>query len=109
MSSMTAARLLRTSAAQMAAGMVVFAGSGYAFVVLAGRALPKDQATLATSVYFLVNVIGPGVFFALEQVASRTTAAGLATGVELGAVARRAYRSGLKLLAAVMAGMGALA
>jgi len=109
MSTIAPLRALRTPAAQMAAGMMVFAGSGYAFVVLAGRALPKDQATLATSVYFLVNVIGPGVFFALEQVASRTTAAALATGGELGAVARRAYRSGLKLLAAVMAGMGVLA
>ena len=106
---MTPLRVLRTPAAQMAAGMMVFAGSGYAFVVLAGRALPKDQATLATSVYFLVNVIGPGVFFALEQVASRTTAAALATGGDLGPVARRAYRSGLRLLAADMVGMAALA
>ena len=106
---MTPMRLLRTPAAQMAAGMMVFAGSGYAFVVLAGRALPKDQATLATSVYFLVNVIGPGVFFALEQVASRTTAAALATGGNLRPVTRRAYRSGLRLLAAVLVGLAALA
>ena len=106
---MAPSRALRTPAAQMAAGMMVLAASGYAFVVLAGRALPKDQATLATSVYFLVNVVGPGVFFALEQVASRTTAAALATGGELGLVARRAYRSGLKLLAAEMVGLGALA
>jgi O-antigen/teichoic acid export membrane protein len=109
MSTVTAARVLRTPAAQMATGMVVFAGSGYAFVVLAGRSLPKDQATLATSVYFLVNVIGPGIFFAVEQVASRTTAAALATGGELGPVTRRAYRSGLRLLAAVMVILGALA
>lgn len=93
----------------MAAGMLVFAAAGYAFVVLAGRVLPKDQATLATSVYFLVNVVGPGIFFALEQVASRTTAAALATGGELGSVARRAYRTGLKLLAAVIVGLLALA
>jgi O-antigen/teichoic acid export membrane protein len=93
----------------MAAGMLVFAAAGYAFVVLAGRVLPRDQATLATSVYFLVNVVGPGIFFALEQVASRTTAAALATGGELGPVARRAYRTGLKLLAAVIVGLLALA
>jgi hypothetical protein len=92
----------------MAAGMLVFAAAGYAFVVLAGRVLPKDQATLATSVYFLVNVVGPGVFFALEQVASRTTAAALVTGGELGAVARRAYRTGLRLLAAELLGLAAL-
>lgn len=109
MSTIAPLRALRTPAAQMAAGMMVFAGSGYAFVVLAGRSLPKDQATLATSVYFLVNVIGPGVFFALEQVASRTTAATLATGGDLSPVARRAYRSGLRLLAVVIAGMAALA
>jgi O-antigen/teichoic acid export membrane protein len=102
-------RALGAPAAQMAAGMMVFAASGYAFLVLAGRALPKDQATLATSVYFLVNVVGPGIFFALEQVASRTTAAALATGGDLGTVARRAYRSSLRLLAAVMVGLGALA
>ena len=106
---MAALRALRTPAAQMVAGMMVFAGSGYAFVVLAGRELPKDQATLATSVYFLVNVVGPGVFFATEQVTSRTTAAALATGGELGPVARRAYRSGLRLLVAVMVGLGAMA
>jgi O-antigen/teichoic acid export membrane protein len=93
----------------MTAGMMVFAASGYAFVVLAGRALPKDQATLATSVYFLVNVVGPGVFFALEQEASRTTSAAVATGGDLRAVARRAYRSGLRLLAAVVVGLAALA
>jgi O-antigen/teichoic acid export membrane protein len=102
-------RALGAPAAQMAAGMMVFAASGYAFLVLAARALPKDQATLATSVYFLVNVVGPGIFFALEQVASRTTAAALATGGDLGTVARRAYRSSLRLLAAVMVGLGALA
>jgi hypothetical protein len=102
-------RALGTPAAQMAAGMMVFAASGYAFLVLAGRVLPKDQATLATSVYFLVNVVGPGIFFALEQVASRTTAAALATGFDLGAAAHRAYRSSLRLLLAVLAGLVALA
>lgn len=102
-------RAIRTPAAQMAAGMIVFAGSGYVFVVLAGRALPKDQATLATSVYFLVNVVGPGTFFALEQVASRTTSAALASGEPAGAVTARAYRSGLKLLAATVAVLALLA
>jgi O-antigen/teichoic acid export membrane protein len=109
MPTMSPLRALRSPAAQMAAGMMVFAGSGYAFVVLAGRALPKDQATLATSVYFLANVVGPGLFFALEQAASRTTSATIATGGALGPVVRRTYRSGLRLLTAIMIGLTALA
>lgn len=89
--------------------MLVFAASGYGFVVLAGRTLPKGEATLANSLYFLVNVVGPGIFFAIEQIANREASAAGVTGTSLGAIARRSYTSGLKLLSVVAVGLVALA
>lgn len=93
----------------MTAGMLVFAASGYGFVVLAGRTLPKSEATLANSLYFLVNVVGPGIFFAIEQITNREASAAGVTGMSQGGIVRRSYTSGLKLLAVVAIALAALA
>jgi O-antigen/teichoic acid export membrane protein len=87
----------------MAGGLLVFGIAGYAFVALTGRALTKSEANLAISFYFLVNVVGPGIFAALEQVASRATSRALAGGQPLGAALHRVRRAGVGLVGAVTA------
>lgn len=85
----------------MAAGLLVFGIAGYVFVALTGRTLTQSEANLAIAFYFLVNVVGPGVFYALEQVTSRSTSRALAAGAELGPALRRARRAGVGLVLAV--------
>jgi O-antigen/teichoic acid export membrane protein len=87
----------------MAGGLLVFGIAGYAFVALTGRTLTKSEANLAISFYFLVNVVGPGIFAALEQVASRATSRALAAGLPLGPALHRVRRAGAGLAGAVMA------
>src|SRR2546429_5046508 len=87
----------------MAGGLLVFGIAGYAFVAVTGRELPKAEANLAITFYFLVNVVGPGIFAALEQVTSRATSRALAAGEPLGPALHRARRAGAGLVAAVMA------
>lgn len=87
----------------MAGGLLVFGVAGYAFVTLTGRDLPKGEANLAITFYFLVNVVGPGIFAALEQVTSRATSAALAAGEPVHVALRRARRAGVGLVAVVMA------
>src|SRR5262245_28646413 len=87
----------------MAGGLLVFGVAGYAFVTLTGRDLPKGEANLAITFYFLVNVVGPGIFAALEQVTSRATSAALAAGEPVHLALHRARRAGVGLVAVVMA------
>ncbi len=87
----------------MVAGLGVFGLAGYLFVALTGHTLATDQANLTVVLYFLVNVIGPGVFAALEQVASRAMSTATASGHSLGPVIRRVARSGAGLVAVVTA------
>lgn len=52
-------------------GLVLLGISAYAFLALAGHALaPREYAAVA-SLYLLIAVLGPGVFAAVEQQASR--------------------------------------
>jgi O-antigen/teichoic acid export membrane protein len=94
---------------QMALGLLVFGVAGYAFVALTGRTLSKSEANLAISFYFLVNVVGPGIFAALEQVASRATSRALAGGLPLGPALRRVRVAGAGLVGAVTAAVLLLA
>ena len=66
----------------MTAGLGLFGLAGYVFVALTGHALPRGEANLAIAFYFLVNVVGPGIFYALEQVTSRSVS-GPGTSTEL--------------------------
>lgn len=84
---------------QMGAGLGVLGVSGYVFLALVGHTLPKDQATAVQSLYFLANIVGPGVFAGLEQETSRSTAASLALGKPLVPVMRRAGNHAAGVLA----------
>ncbi|HEU5471779.1 MAG TPA: hypothetical protein VFV67_14095 [Actinophytocola sp.] len=94
-------RRLVAPSLQMGAGLVVFGIAGYVFVALTGRTLPKAEANLALAFYFVVNVAGPGVFAALEQVASRSTSRALAAGRPVGPELRKVLRAGAILVAVV--------
>ena len=96
--SMTLRRFFSPSV-QMAVGLAVFGLAGYLFVALTGHTLSTDQANLAVTLYFVVNVIGPGIFAALEQVTSRAVASGQAVR----SVVRRVSASGAGLAAVVVA------
>ena len=97
------ARRLFSPPVQMAAGLGVFGLAGYVFVALTGHTLDTDQANLAVTFYFLVNVIGPGIFAALEQVASRAATSAVSSGAALTPVVGRVFRSAAALVAVVVA------
>lgn len=89
----------------MAAGLGVFGLAGYAFVTLTSRTLSTSEALHATSFYFVINVVGPGIFFALEQVTSRSVSAAVASGLALRPVVRKMCLGGAALAGIVMAGV----
>ncbi len=89
----------------MAAGLGVFGLAGYLFVTLTGRTLTTGEALRATNFYFVVNVVGPGIFFALEQVTSRSVSAAVASGHALRPVVRKMCIGGASLVGVVMAGL----
>jgi O-antigen/teichoic acid export membrane protein len=82
------------TAAHLAVGLGVLGAAGYAFVAVVGHVFhgPADAGALNAliSLYMLVNIIGPGVFAALEQETSRAVSAAAARGEPLRPVARRA-------------------
>ncbi len=82
------------TAAHLAVGLGVLGAAGYAFVAVVGHVFhdPADAGALNAliSLYMLVNIIGPGVFAALEQETSRAVSAAAAHGEPLRPVARRA-------------------
>ena len=82
------------TAAHLAVGLGVLGAAGYAFVAVVGHVFhgPADAGALNAliSLYMLVNIIGPGVFAALEQETSRAVSASAARGEPLRPVARRA-------------------
>lgn len=103
---MTPARRLGT-AAHLAAGLGVLGAAGYAFVAVVGHVFhgPADAGALSAliSLYMLVNIIGPGVFAALEQETSRAVSSAAARGEPLRPVARRAAVLALWSFAALVA------
>jgi O-antigen/teichoic acid export membrane protein len=82
------------AAVHLAAGLGVLGAAGYAFVAVVGHVFegPVDAGALNAliSLYMLVNIIGPGVFAALEQETSRAVSAAAARGEPLRPVAHRA-------------------
>lgn len=75
----------------MGLGLVGLAG--YVFVAVVGRVFagPTNAADLSalTSLYLLINIIGPGLFAAVEPELSRAVSAQLAAGEPVRPVARR--------------------
>lgn len=103
---MTGAGRLGT-AAHLAAGLGVLGAAGYAFVAVVGHVFdgPADAGALNAliSLYMLVNIIGPGVFAALEQETSRAVSTAAARGEPLRPIARRAGVLALWSLGALIA------
>lgn len=86
----------------MAGGLALVGAAGYGFVALAGHTLAPAAAAALASLYLMVNIIGPGVFSALEQETSRSVSSEAAAGRGIGAVARHAWLLAAALLAAVL-------
>ncbi|HEV7646641.1 MAG TPA: hypothetical protein VGP26_00615 [Actinophytocola sp.] len=82
-------------------GLALVGAAGYAFVALTGHTLPPADAAAAASVYLMVNIIGPGLFSALEQETSRSVSAEIAAGRDPGRITRNAAL----LAAATLAGV----
>jgi O-antigen/teichoic acid export membrane protein len=82
------------TAAHLGAGLGVLGAAGYAFVAVVGHvfATPAQAGALNAliSLYLLVNLIGPGIFAALEQETSRAVSAASARGESVRSIARRA-------------------
>src|SRR5829696_5573801 len=94
---------------QMILGLGVFGLAGYVYVAVNGAVVADREANLAIAFYFIVNVVGPGIFYALEQVTSRATSSARAAGRPLRAALRRAGAAGAGLVATVVAGLLLLA
>lgn len=88
----------------MSGGTLLVGVAGYAFIALAGNTLPPADAAAVASFYMLVNILGPGVFMALEQETNRATSSG--GGRAPGLVVRRAAARGAGLLGAVLVVLG---
>ncbi|HYH28900.1 MAG TPA: hypothetical protein VD903_00825 [Pseudonocardia sp.] len=75
----------------LTAGLGVFGIAGYAFVSIIGYAFADDPAAVGalTSFYLLMNIIGPGLFAALEPETSRAVSASLTVGAPIRPVVRR--------------------
>ncbi|MFG1924789.1 lipopolysaccharide biosynthesis protein [Cryptosporangium sp. NPDC048952] len=88
---MTWARLraLLGSAASVGAGYLVLGGAGYLFLAVASRTFDETAYSALTSVYLLVNIIGPGLFAAVEQETSRNVSTRLARGEDPRPVVRQ--------------------
>jgi O-antigen/teichoic acid export membrane protein len=89
-------------AAMMGGGLLVVGIAGYGFIALSGRTLSTADAAAVSSLYLMINIIGPGVFVALEQETSRSVSAELARGGHATPVARRALTLAGGLLAGVL-------
>jgi O-antigen/teichoic acid export membrane protein len=74
----------------MGGGLLVVGIAGYGFIALTGRTLSTSDAAAVSSLYLMINIIGPGVFVALEQETSRSVSATLAAGGQAAPIARRA-------------------
>ena len=86
----------------MAGGLALVGAAGYGFVALAGHTLDPAHAAALASLYLMVNIIGPGVFSALEQETSRSVSTEAAAGRGIGAVARHAWLLAAALLAGLL-------
>lgn len=85
----------------MAVGLGLVGLAGYAFVAIVGRVFgtgpdPNDLTAL-TSIYLLTNIIGPGLFVALEQEISRSVSHRSATGRSIRPAALRGARLGIAM------------
>jgi O-antigen/teichoic acid export membrane protein len=82
-------RALLGSAAAVGAGYLILGGAGYLFLAVASRTFDDVAYSALASVYLLVNIIGPGLFAAVEQETSRNVSTRMARGEAVRPVIRR--------------------
>jgi O-antigen/teichoic acid export membrane protein len=94
------------TALHLALGLGVLGAAGYAFVAVVGHvfARPDEAGALSAliSLYLVVNIVGPGIFAALEQETSRAVSAAIARGDPVRPVARHAAGLALRSLAVLV-------
>ncbi|MGH3630744.1 MAG: hypothetical protein ACRDRL_25290, partial [Sciscionella sp.] len=95
------------TAIPMAAGLGVLGVSGYVFLALAGRTLQPDHAAAVQALYFLANILGPGVFTGVEQETNRASASALSRGAALAPVLRQAVQRSASVAAILLAALAA--
>ncbi|MFR9803239.1 lipopolysaccharide biosynthesis protein [Pseudonocardia sp. RS010] len=80
----------------------VFGVAGYVFVGVVGHTFADDALAASlgalTSFYFLTNIIGPGLFGAIEPETSRAVSASIALGRPIGPAVGRSVRVAVLLL-----------
>lgn len=90
------------TALHLALGLGVLGAAGYAFVAVVGHVFerPDEAGALSAliSLYLVVNIVGPGIFAALEQETSRAVSAAIARGEPVRPVARHAAGLALRSL-----------
>jgi O-antigen/teichoic acid export membrane protein len=94
----------RRQALQMGLGLVILGAAGYGFIALTGHTLSARDAAAAASYYLIVNMIGPGLFVALEQELSRAVSTAVAVGQDPRPILRRAILAGAGLLGVLLLG-----
>lgn len=97
-----------SGAALVGVGMVLLGAAAYVFLALAGHALDPQGYTAVASVYFVVAIVGPGLFVAVEQAANREVSARTAAGQGIGPVVRSASLVAAGLALVVCAALLAL-
>lgn len=82
----------------MALGLGLVGLAGYVLLAVAGHTLPPADVAAVASTYLLLNILGPGLYVALEQETSRAVAA------RLGGDSMPAVRASARVGALVVAG-----
>jgi O-antigen/teichoic acid export membrane protein len=70
-------------------GYLMVGGAGYLFLAVASRVFDQSAYSALTSVYLMANIIGPGLFSALEQETSRNVSIGLVRAEDVRPVVRQ--------------------
>ena len=88
----------------VSAGLVVAALTSYGFFAIGARAIGVDAYAALSTLYVFTLIIGPGVFFPIEQEVTRAVSVRRVAGVSSGPMVRRAA-----LVSAVFVGVLLLA
>lgn len=97
-----------SGAAVVGVGMLLLGAAAYVFLALAGHALDAQGFTAVSSVYFVVAIVGPGLFVAVEQAANREVSARQAAGQGIGPVVTASSQVAAGLAVVVVAVLLAL-
>jgi O-antigen/teichoic acid export membrane protein len=93
---------LAPSALQMGAGVVAVGLGGFVFLAIVGNSVSTSDKVALTSLYMIVNLLGPGLFMALEFETNRVVSSGLAARIDPRDGERRAALLGAALAGAVV-------